>query len=105
MDPSVVAAISGALMALATEVGVGAARQAGQDAWKRVKAVLGPKPGVALYEVQALLADRLTSNPEIARQLLELLKSSDSTSVGQLVGTIDADKVIVADTITGDINM
>ena len=105
MDPTVIAAITAALTALATEVAKGAAGQAGKDAWGKIKQLLGAKPQAALDQAQAAVAERLESDPEIVRELLDLLKASQSAHVGELVGSIDAEKVIVAGTISGDIQM
>lgn len=44
------------------------------------------------------------ANPDHAKQVVQLLQQ-DGSPVGQLVGTIDADKVIVAQNIIGTINM
>lgn len=105
MDPTAIAALTAALTALATEVAKGAASQAGKDAWGKIKQLLGSKPQAALDQAQALVTERLESDPKIVRELLDLLKSSQSASVSQLVGAIDAEKVIVAGTISGDIKM
>ena len=105
MDPVIVSAITAALTALAAEVAKGAASAAGKDAWAKIKQLLGARPQAALDQAQAAVAEQLESEPEVAIKLLELLKASQSDNVSQLVGSIDAQKVIVAGTITGDIKM
>ena len=105
MDPTVIAAITAALTALAAEVAKGVASQAGKDAWSKIKELLGSKPQAALDQAQATVSERLEADPEIVRELLDLLKASQSANVSELVGSIDAEKVIVAGTITGDIQM
>ena len=104
MDPTIIAAITAALTALAAEVAKGVASEAGKDTWGKIKQLLGSKPQAALDQAQAAVSDRLEADPEIVRELLDLLKASQSANVGELVGSIDADKVIVAG-ITGDIQM
>lgn len=99
MDPAIIAAITGALTALATEVAKGAAGQAGKDAWEKIKELLGAKSSEALEKAQSEIARQFETNPETAKKLLELLKSSQSKNVGQLVGSITAEKVVVANNI------
>lgn len=105
MDPTLISAITAALVALATEVSKGVASEAGKDAWSKIKELIGRKPQIAVDKAQAVVAESLESNPEVMRKLLELLKGSQSGNVGQLVGSIDAEKVIVAANISGDIQM
>lgn len=99
MDPITAAAITGALTALATEVAKGAAGEAGKDAWGKIKGLLGAKSSDTLEKVQSEIVEKLEANPEIAKKLLELLKSSQSENAGQLVGSITAKKVVVANNI------
>jgi DICT domain-containing protein len=103
MDPTIIAAITGALVALGTEVAKGAANAAGKNAWEKIKGLLTSNSGEALEKAQAEINKQLEADPETAKKLLALLKSSQSQNVGQLVGSIKADKVVVAnhiDTLT-----
>jgi uncharacterized protein YPO0396 len=104
MDPIAIAAITGALTSLATEVTKGAASAAGKDAWNKIKELLGSTSGDALENAQSQIVERLIADPEIIKRLLELLNSSQSKNVGQLVGSIAAEKVVVANNID-NINM
>jgi len=104
MEPTFIAAITAALTALASEVSKGVASETGKDAWSKIKRLLGVKSQGALDHSQSVVAEELESNPEVVRELLDLLKASQSVNVGQLVGSINADKVIVAGK-TGDIHM
>jgi len=104
MDPSVIAAITGALTVLSAEVAKGAAGEAGKNAWKKITGLLGSKSSEALDTAQAAITHQLEINLETTQQLLELLKSSNSVSVGRLVGSITAEKVVIANHI-GKVNM
>lgn len=99
MDPITIAAITGALTALGTEVAKGAAGEAGKDAWNKIKELLGAKSSETLEKAQSEIAKQIEVNPEATKKLLELLKSSQSKNVGQLVGSITAEKVVVANKI------
>ncbi|HEV7747501.1 MAG TPA: hypothetical protein VGO56_21060 [Pyrinomonadaceae bacterium] len=104
MDPTVLAAITGALAVLSTEVAKGIAGEAGKSAWEKIKVLLGSRPQEGLDSGQNDVAAQLEGNPEITLQVLDLLKSSQSKNVGQLVGSITAEKVVVANDI-GIVNM
>jgi len=95
----VIAAISGALTALATEVAKGVANEAGKDTWEKIKTLLGSKPSNAIENVQGEVANYLELNPDVMKALLELLKLSQSKNAGQLVGSINAEKVAFAKNI------
>ena len=99
MDPTVVAAIAGALTALSAEVAKGVAAEAGKDAWGKIKNILGSKSSDALEEAQSEIVKQIEANPEIAQKLLTMLKSSQSKNAGQLVGSLNAEKVVVANDI------
>jgi hypothetical protein len=99
MDPTIVAAIVGALVALSAEVAKGAASEAGKDAWGKIKDILGPKSSDTLEKVQSDIGKQLEINPEASKRILELLKASQSKNAGQLVGSINAEKVVVANDI------
>lgn len=105
MEPTMIAAVSASLAALATEVSKGVAGEAGKDAWNKIKHLLGKKPQEAIEQAQCVVAERLESDPERLHELLSLLKSSQSANVAQLVGHIEAEKVIVAGSISGDVHM
>jgi hypothetical protein len=105
MEPVSIATITAALTVLGTEVSKGAASEAGKEAWRKIRQLIGPKSQEAIEHTQAIVTERLESDPNILRELLTLLTSSQSSSVNQLVGSIDAEKVIVAGSITGDIHM
>lgn len=96
MDPSIVAALTGALTVLGVEVAKGTASAAGKEIWEQTKKMLGNKPSDALEKAQTEVAKHLEANPDVAQKLLDLLKTSQSDNVGQLVGQINADKVVVA---------
>jgi hypothetical protein len=99
MDPVIVAAISGALTALATEITKGVANEAGKDAWGKIKTLLGTQPTDAIEKLHVAIAAQLDSDPDVTKKLLELLKLSQSKNASQLVGSINAEKVAVANNI------
>jgi len=99
MDASILAAISGALTVLSVEVAKGTAGEAGKDAWKGIKQLLGSKSSVALEQAQDALGKELEAKPESTVELLDLLKASNSPNVGRLVGAITAERVVIADNI------
>ena len=105
MEPTLIATITTALTALSMEVSKGIASEAGKEAWNKIKHLLGSKPQRALDKAHTVVAESLEANPEILCELLELLKASQSANVGPLVGSIDAEEVIVAGGISGDIQM
>lgn len=109
MDPmvstAVVSSVVSALTLLSTEVAKGTASAAGKDLWSKVKAVLGLDAHQPDSNVPTAAEALLREKPELARKVLTMLQASDNASVTQLVGHIDAEKVIVAHTITGDIQM
>lgn len=104
MDPVLLSTISSALVVLATKVGDGTAGAVGESLWNRVKALFGWTETPTQDAIAPRINDHLRANPEQAKQVVQLLQQQGSP-VGQLVGSIDADKVIVAQTITGTINM
>ncbi|HYW74433.1 MAG TPA: hypothetical protein VE961_25645 [Pyrinomonadaceae bacterium] len=104
MDPSILAAISGALTVLSAEVAKGTAGAAGKDAWNRIKGLLGSESTGALEQAQSVVSKQLAANPDFSLEVLALLKSSNSSNVGRLVGSITAEKVVVADNIN-NVNM
>ena len=100
MDPTVVAAISGALASLATEVAKGVANEAGKDTWDKIKALLGSQSSSAIEKIQNEVVIHLEANQyDVTKQVVELLKLSESKNVSQLVGSITSEKVVVASNI------
>jgi hypothetical protein len=107
MDTETIALISSAVTTLATEVGKGVMQEAGADAWKKIKKVLGLKDDLPIEKVSLAVESKLAENPQLGSKVYRLLQSSNNSNVKQLVGKIDADKVIVANylNVDGDINM
>jgi len=104
MDPVLLSTITSALVVLAIKVGEGTAGAVGESIWSRVKAVFGWEETPAHDAIAPRISDHLSGNPDHAKQVVQLLQQEGSP-VGQLVGSIDADKVIVAQNIIGTINM
>lgn len=105
MEPVTIAAITGALTALASEVAKGAASEAGKEAWAKLKGLLGVRPQTAIDDAQKAIADTLETDPEVLKQVIQILQTSQSNNVSQLVGSIDAEKVVVVNGQIGTVNM
>jgi hypothetical protein len=105
MDPSIVSALVGAIAALATEVAKGTAGEAGKDAWAKIKGLLGGRGERALAEAQTSLSKLLESNPQVAREVLDALQGSQSSNASRLVGHLEADRVVLVNSMSGDIHM
>ena len=67
--------------------------------------MLGRKPIDSLDKAQTEVTECLEANPELLKEVLSTLKTSQSVNVDQLVNSITAEKVIVAGSISGDIEM
>jgi len=78
--------------------------EAYESIWKRVKVLFGWEEAPAQDAIAPRISEHLTANPDHAKQVVLMLQQ-DGSPVGQLVGTIDAEKVIVAQNIIGTINM
>lgn len=99
MDIATIASISSAVTHLALKVTEGIASEVGKDSWRRIKALLGLTEEPKIEEVPVLTARALEANPAMATKLTELLQQSGNMTVIQLVGSIQAEKVVVAQQI------
>ena len=107
MDPISLATATSALTVLGTEVAKGAASAAGKSAWEKVKGLLhwSTEPGPP--DLAHALASALHTKPELLPQVLEILSDQGIGTPHALVGSIHAEKVVVADRldVSGDFNM
>lgn len=96
MDPIALATVTSAITVLVTEFARGAVSEAGKDTWAKIKSLFGwkrdPEPGVLAPAV----AQRLHNDPELVRQVLAVLREHAPETASALVGSIDAEKVVVA---------
>ncbi|RYZ10573.1 MAG: hypothetical protein EOO70_10315 [Myxococcaceae bacterium] len=99
MNPIALATVTSAVTLLATEAAKAVATQAAKDAWERVKAHLGFDAEPSAPEVPALTATALQERPELLPELQRIVAESGSQAAGQLVGTVNAEKVVVAQNI------
>jgi hypothetical protein len=110
MDPVTLATVTAALTLLGTECAKGLASQAGKDLWSRAKGLLGWAKEPDTQELPKAIATKLSSDQALMGQLITLLreaKASDSSTqmVGSLVGTLAAEKAVVAQKVEGGIKM
>lgn len=104
----IIAALSPLLAKGAEEV----AKTVFKDAYQTIKDRLTKKPesknavekfeqnpGTGATAFQSVLAEHLANDAELVRMLAEALEKSGATAPGQLVGTINAQKVVVANKI------
>ena len=109
MDPISLAAATSAVTVLGTDVIKGAASSAGKDLWEKVKNLLTINVDPAVADVPIVVASRLENDEDLLRQLVQLLKASNSSEsfAGALVGRLDSDKAVVVQNmvVKGDFNM
>jgi hypothetical protein len=110
VDPITLATVTSALTLLSTECAKGMASQAGKDIWARAKGLLGLVGEPATEELPKAIATKLHSNEALLAQIITVLKETKATDssvkmIGSLVGTLSANKVIVAQKIDGGITM
>ncbi|MCH8621765.1 hypothetical protein [Undibacterium sp. TS12] len=99
-DPITIAAITAAVSVLGNEYIKGVASEAGKTTWQGIKSLFGWSSDPAPSEVATQVATKLTASPELLQQVLELLqKDKETGAAASMVGTINAAKVVVANTI------
>ena len=99
MEPVTLATLTAAATVLASEVGKGIASEAGKSAWGRIKALFNWSADPPEADLSADIAKALAANETLARQVVEILQAESTGTASTLVGTINADKVVVADKI------
>lgn len=105
MDPITLSTITASVTVLATEVGKGLASAAGKHTWEAIKKKFAWSEEPESAALAPQIAQELQAKPEVAREVVELLKQPHIGSAQQLVGTLQAEKVIVASTIHGGVRM
>lgn len=105
MDPITLATITAGATVLATEVGKGLAGEAGKSAWEAIRKKLGWGEDPEPRDLAPQIARRLLEQPETAKEVLELLQQPRVGAAQQLVGALNAEKVVVANVIHGGVQM
>jgi hypothetical protein len=102
IDPITLATISSAVSVLGNEFLKGAAGEAGKSAWEKIKALLHWKSDPKVEEIPKQVATALTESPELAAEIVKLLKAAETGGASAMVGSIHAEggKVVVAQNIT-----
>jgi hypothetical protein len=105
MDPITLATLTAAVSHLAAKVIEGVADDAGADLWGRIKARFRWESDPPLSDLAPSVAAELAKSEELARDVIQLLQERQETA--NLVGNIDAEKVVVAQTlnVSGDFHM
>jgi len=100
VDPITIATVTSAVSVLGSEFVKGAASEAGKTTWQKIKSLFGWSADPAMSDVATQVATQLTAKPELIPQVLQLLQSDKETGVAAaMVHTINAEKVVVANTI------
>jgi len=107
VDPVTLAVATSAVVALASKVVDGAASEAGKALWTKVQGMLGfqqpPSPETLAQQV----AERLKDDKSLASNVLKELQTHPDMLAGQLVGNVDAEKVVIIgqQNVAGDVNI
>jgi hypothetical protein len=106
IDPLVLSSIAASVSLLGTEYLKGAATEAGKSTWEAVKCLFGWSSDPEPKEIPAKVTHALQSSPELLEKILQLLNTSQSETVTQLVGNVDMQngKLVVANSV-GILNM
>ena len=109
MEPISLAVLTAAVTTLATKAAEGFGDEAGKALWGRVKSALGWSAEPAKQDLPVKLAEQFDGDTALAQRVLVLLneKQGEDAGVRQLVGRIDATKVVVVQTmhVGGDFKM
>ncbi len=99
MEPLTLAVLTSAVTVLALDVGKGAASEAGKDVWNKIKSLFKWSAEPAEKDLSHDIAKMLATNEALARQVTEILQAQSTGTASNLVGTINAEKVVVAEKI------
>lgn len=100
-DPITIATITAAVSVLGNEYLKGIASEAGSNTWQKIKALFGWSSEPQTSDIADEVAKKLCESPELIQKVWELLKNSqDAGTAAAMVGKIDAQKVVVSQTIS-----
>jgi hypothetical protein len=101
MDPISLASLTAAVSVLGNELLKGMATEAGKSAWTGIKTLFEWTSDPVPAEIPEKVAAALTTSPDIAEKLLELLKSNQTGTATAMVAGLEVHggKVIIANTI------
>jgi hypothetical protein len=101
IDPISLASITSAVAVLSNEYLKGVANEAGKATWTGIKSLLGWTSDPEPAEIPVRIASAISTAPDIAEKLLEILKNNHTGTATALVGKIEASggKIVVANTI------
>jgi hypothetical protein len=101
IDPIALASITSAVSVLGNEFLKGIAGEAGKSTWAKIKTLFNWQSEPEAEDIPHAVATALTQSPQLAAQILDLLKQQDTGSPSAMVGNIHAEggKVVVAQTI------
>lgn len=101
MDPILVATVTAAVTVLAREVGKAAIGASVHQLWQRIAHAFSWKEQPKESDLAPEVAKRLLADAALTARIAAILKESgpDAKVVGALVARIDAQKVVVADSI------
>jgi hypothetical protein len=104
LDSAALASITTAVTLVWNDYLKGLATEAGKATWAGIRSILGWKEDPPAEEAPAQIAEKLRSSPELAENILQVLKTGDAGSASALVGKIESGggKVVVAQTIVTD---
>lgn len=95
MEPITLAAITSGIVSVGLEVAKGTASAAGASLWGKVKGLLAWEEVPKTEDLAIEVARKLDHDDGLASQIVKLLKQSEETQYSNLVGKIDAEKVVV----------
>jgi hypothetical protein len=103
MDPITLATATSAVTLLGTECAKGLASEAGKNLWSRMKALFGWTNEPDARELAKAIAMKLHSDQALLDQVITLFQGAKGDSsiqmIGSLVGSLTAEKVVVAQEI------
>lgn len=104
LEPVSMAVITSAVTLLGNEYMKGVASEAGKATWTAIKSLFGWASDPSPADIPEKVAAALTTSPEIADELLNILKTMNAGTPSAMVERIDAQggKIIVANTIITD---
>ena len=107
MDTTTIATLTAALTFLAQEVARGGASEIGKATWKQIKGKFGWSNEPPVETLAPSIAEKLQVEPALIPVVIETLESRNLGTTTALIGSMQANSVIVSANINvqGDLNM